>query len=733
MSEAQPREVEDEAEASDAPRYDDDELLALVRHERQRSIGFGDTDSAELTEARETAISYYKGDMINVASEHQVASLPNRSKAVDTVVADAVETVLPDVLEVFIGGDDVATFQATGPDDEKMAADESDYVRQVIFDKNPGFINVYTACKDALISRTGLFYWYPEDYEDTQTRATVQAEHAEALQAVAKAMGQELEPEEQDDGSVALNQTQKLVKVCVEAVPPEDFSVARDTKLPLKDTTYCCLRDRPRVQQLIERGVDPDVARSLKSYEDRNEQVERSRDEAGEHDKTLDGETGDLRVVEVRAHYIRLDMDGDGKTEIWRVLTDAEETVLIEKEEIGQIPFAALTPYINPHRFYGESVADKLIEVQKIKTALLRMLLDSGYFALNQRNYVAQGLANDFTIPDLLNNVPGQPVRGDQPGAVTPLAAGQLNFDSLAALEYAATMAESRSGIVRNAQGLNPDTLHDTAGGALALIAAAQKRVRLIARVFAETGIKDLFLGVHQMLRTSYGEGYARPKAKIGNAWQEIDPSSWPKRDEMAIDVGIGSAGREHDLLVATQRLSLTERAIEIPGAQALLDPSNVHNQLMAWERAAGSKDPDRYWSDPTTPEGQQRLQQMSQQPDPKMAEAQANIQLKQSESQADIELRRVQAQADLELRQSQAATDAQTDMARVQSDHTLKMEQMRQDFALKREQLQAELALERYRLEQELQIQREAAQHRAAAGYAGAMVDNVEPGGEPG
>jgi len=83
-------------------KYDDAALLKIVGEERKRSIGFGEGDNGELTAAREKALDYHKGVM------NDVPSLPNRSKAVDTTVADAIETVLPDVLEILIGGDDIA-------------------------------------------------------------------------------------------------------------------------------------------------------------------------------------------------------------------------------------------------------------------------------------------------------------------------------------------------------------------------------------------------------------------------------------------------------------------------------------------------------------------------------------------------------------------------------------------------------------------------------------------------
>jgi hypothetical protein len=76
---------------------------------------------------------------------------------------------------------------------------------------------------------------------------------------------------------------------------------------------------------------------------------------------------------------------------------------------------------------------------------------------------------------------------------------------------------------VRNAQGLNPDTLHDTAKGAMMLLSAAQKRTRMIARVLAETLIKPLFLGLHSCIREN-SQATARPSFSA-SGFRSIPPS----------------------------------------------------------------------------------------------------------------------------------------------------------------------------------------------------------------
>ena len=698
-------------------RYSDEDLLKIVGEERKRSIGFGEGESGELTTAREKALAYYKGEVADVPS------MPNRSKAVDTTVADAIETVLPDVMEVFVGGEDVATFVPQGEEDELRAQEETDFVQHVVFTENEGFLVLYSAIKDSLLTRTGIIGWHEEEDENTETVA----EGIDREVAAVKLLEQPgAEMETGDDGSISLTMKHLHMKVRIKAYPSEDFTVGRDT-VSLKDATYCAVRDRPRVQELIARGLDPEKCRALKGYASLNGSVEQERDEAGEHDRPSDDATGDLRTVEVRCHFIRLAAEEGGELEIWRVLTDGEERVLLDKDKVDQIPFAALTPYIVPHRFYGESVADKLIQVQQIKTALLRMLLDSGYFALNQRNYVDMSKTNEFTIADLLANEPGRPVRGKGEGAVTPLAAGALNFDIFGALEFASTMAEGRSGIVRNAQGLNPDTLHDTAKGAMALIAAAQKRVRMIARIFAETGIKDLYLGVHRMLRAGYTDKHEPAQAKLRNSWKQITPNQWPERCAMTVHVGVGSAGRDHDMVIGAQRLEMMERLIGLQGGVQgpFVDQANVHNALSSWERANGTKTPELYWTDPKNSPPQ------PPKPDPEMEKAKAELQLKAEEGRANLQMKQAEGQMKAQLDAEQGQRDHELAVMKLEAEMALKREQITAELQLKREQLTAELELKRELGFAQAQVAHETGMAKATAGSTG--TSSVEPGGEAG
>lgn len=658
MPKTEPTEPPDTPEATDRSvrdprsRYSDADFLRIVDDECRRSVGFGEGDTGELARVRIKAQEYRQGRIVDL----QV--IRGRSTAVDSTLADAVDTLMPDVMEVFFGGDDVVSFQADGAADEAQAREETDLVTHVVFHQNDAFRAFHDAVQDALLNRTGLFHWWWEEDEKPITRHEASGpEEAAALAALAQLQKPwtRAQMETRDDGAMAVKLCELRGRVCIRAVPSEDFTVAADT-IALRDAAYCALRDRPRVQELIARGVDRKLARSLPHATSRQDALENARDEAGENDRAGESGVDDLRVVEVRTHYLRIDADDDGEVEIWRVETDAEQRVLLQKERVSQIPFGALTPYLSAHRFYGESLADKLFEVMRIKTVLLRMLLDSGYFALNQRMEVSEEQASEFTIADLLNNAPNVPVRSKTGQAVRPISGGGLGFDVFAAMEFMSTVAEQRSGVVRNAQGLNPDTLHETASGAMQLIAAAQKRVRMICRVFAETGVKDLFLGVHQLLREEFTRDHAPARLKVGQVWREVRPEAWREREALSVHVGVGASGRDRDLAVQSQAIGLTEKVLQMQGGieGPFITAQNVYNRLRAFSRAVGEKSPDLYWSDPAhAPAG---LENHDPDAQAEMAKAQAELQLARERMAAEMALKREEMQLKIQLERERAA-----------------------------------------------------------------------------
>ena len=643
--------------------YSDDEIKSVLRAEREASVGFSATGGEDdLSRQREKALEYIKGEM------KDVPSLANRSSATDSTVADTIETILPDLMEIYTE-EDTVTFEPNGDDDVEAAKYATDLVRKLIFQDNRGWLNLYSAFKDALSVKLGVWKFYSEEMEDVQTQ-TIPAEAKEA----AAAQYPDAEYTQNDDGSYEMTVTIKTRKTRFEAIPPEDFGATDDTVL-IQDTTYCVHRSEPRIQDLIhEQGYDYDKVMLLGSEGEVDDDRDSSRDLVQESQSTPTDSTDMLRRVIIHGHYIKTDFDGELKT--WKIVTNADESVMLDKEEYEDgMPFATITPFINPHRLIGLSMADKTIETQKVKTSLKRMMLDSGYFALNQRLEVADDRSNEFTQGDVLRNEPGMFVRVKTNGAVTPIQSGSLNFDVHGALEYEATQAEMRSGVIRNAQGLNPDSLHDTASGQASILTMTQKRTRMIARAFAETGFKDLCVGMYNLERK-----YAA--------------SDLPERKDMKIE--IGSGGKVEQLQAMQILGGVVAQVVEAQGGPSgpVVDMDSLYQAADKYSDILPIKGLDKIFKQPPPPQPD-----APPPPDPEMEKVKAELQMKQQEMQAA---------------QQAKAQEAQMAQQAKQIEFNMKGEEIRLSNELKREEAAAKVQLMREDAHLKMQLARDKAAFEA-------------------
>ncbi|MEM9600464.1 MAG: hypothetical protein AAF926_05545, partial [Pseudomonadota bacterium] len=466
----------------------ENDLLSVIRAEFDQSIGF--EHDGQLSSARETALRYFKGDM---------SDLPvfgDRSKTVSTDIADTIESILPDIVEILTGSEEVASFQPENEDDEAQAQQETDYINHVVFEQNNGFEIIYSSVKDACLTRTGLFRWQWQEDESLETQnyaeLTDQAFYMARQQGWELVEGDVQEVLVQDPATGAYDQSRFVIRdavlgqthtkgrVVITSFPSEDFAVAPDT-VRLRDASYCVARIRTRKQDLIDEGMDEALVRDLSASEAEalESTVRDARDVADDENTAAPSSVGDLAQVTVHEHHIRVGGD------ILRVITDTDNAVILDAAKVSHIQVSAICPFPIPHRFYGLSLADKLIEVQRVKTGLLRSMLDNVSFSLNQRMEVADSRKNENTMADLINNTPGAPIRTRESGAVNPVRGSSLTFDFGAALETADMMGERRTGVLRGQQGLDSDALHDTASGALTMMTEGQKRVRMMARIFA--------------------------------------------------------------------------------------------------------------------------------------------------------------------------------------------------------------------------------------------------------
>src|SRR5207302_3845558 len=188
--------------------------------------------AARLMEDRTDAMDYYLGDM-----RKDMPAQDGRSRAVSTDVADTIEGMMPGLMDIFAGGDEVVRFEPVGAEDEAAAQQESDYVNHIFMQQNPGFMVLYSFIKDALLSKVGVVkvYWDEREQEERETYLD-QSDDAFALlaQAVVASDGalQIVAHTEKTDPfigalthDVTLLKTRRYAQARVEGVPPEEFGI----------------------------------------------------------------------------------------------------------------------------------------------------------------------------------------------------------------------------------------------------------------------------------------------------------------------------------------------------------------------------------------------------------------------------------------------------------------------------------------------------------------------------
>lgn len=711
-------------------------LKAMLQAEKLDALG---VNTSQLASERSRALDYYYGNMSG-----DMPSMDGRSSAVSTDVADTVEGMMPYLMEIFAGSEEVVKFNAVGPEDEPVAEQETDYVNHVYMQKNSGFLTSYSFIKDALLSKVGIIKvaWETTEREDTETYYNLgQDELAVMLQDPDVEVTKKTD---NADGTFDVELTSKKTYGCAKVfpVPPEEFGISKRART-LRDCVYCYHEPAGKTESdLIRQGYDEAQVRSLPTNSDapRIETISRDTVEMGTRAQTAADEVNTaMRPIRVTEHYIRMDYEGNGKPKLYRVTTGGNELEVLTRGgkpdvvAIDTIPFACMTPIIVTHRFFGRSLADLVIDIQKIKTALYRALLDNMYLANNQRIAVDTTQAHERTLDDLLVNRPGGIVRVKGPNALLPLPSQSIGNFAFPLIEYVDSVREHRTGVSMQAQGTDANALQNQSATAVNVaFTATQAKMKLIARIFAETGFRDLFWLLHATIRKNDRE---QSTVRLRNQWVTVDPRNWKTRDDLTITVGLGTGSKEAQIAHLMTVLGIQKEMLL--GKLPTVTPKNLYNTVAKLVEKVDLKNPEPYFTDPESPQGQQIAQAQAQQPNPEMAEAQGKLQLQAHQAQMQAQMDAAKHQADMQMQQQKIAADSQAKQAELAADAAHKENQIKAEIMLKREQMQAEIQLKREQMVAELALKREQMHLDARTKMHIAENANIDAdtrvGGEPG
>ena len=663
----------------------EDELASKLSQEIEQATGHM---NSELSGQREDNMKYYLGEKFG-------NEIDGRSEIVTTDVRDTVEYIMPSLMRIFTTHQNVAEFEPQGPEDVEMAKQATDYVNYVFNRQNNGFKVLYDVFKVALISKTGIVkhYWeekievsteHYENLTEIEYQAVLANDELEVLQHTEK-MVQEAQLDENGmmvspeiiSHDLKAKRTKTGGQVRVVSVPPEEFLISRRA-VDIESAQFICHRVKKSVSDLILEGYDPKVVENMPSYSQSQAEYNEERLARFSYDDDAippDEGSGANRKIWLDECYTHIDFDGDGIAELRKITKGGNE--ILENIEIDYIPFSTICPLPIPHKFYGMSVADTVKDIQLIKSTIVRNILDNMYLTNNARYAV---LAGQVELDDLLTSRPGGIVRMRAPGAVTPLPTPQISPDAFNMVRYLDQVREERSGVSKMTQGLNPDVLtsHVTSGAISAATESAMQRTELIARIFAETGIKDVFRCIYQLVQRYEDR---EKMVFLNNRFVPIDPSKWKDKLNCTVNVGVGSGSQQSKMQTMSSIMNIMQGLVQNGGMGSLVTPQNIYNAVSEFMAQSGYKNSDMFVSNP----------QMMPPPQP----PQPSIEEKVQQQKAQVELQKLQLQAkELEIETQIKAQELKLK----QEESAINLALKNKDLEIKKSQLELneqELALE--------------------------------------
>jgi hypothetical protein len=458
---------------------------------------------------------------------------------------------------------------------------------------------------------------------------------------------------------VTLRSTRKLAQVRVMGVPPEEFGIERAAR-DIKTCNYCFHDVVTKTEaELIAEGYDKEQIQGLTTYTATTTIESMERDTVQEHMFQQSELNPGARIVKITEHYVRLDYEGNNRPCLYQVVTGGDQGEILKRSgqpaitPFDAMPFAAATPVPMTHRFFGRSIADLVMPTQREKTAMKRGALDNMYMHNNPRVEVAEANAGPNTLDDLLVSRPGGVIRVKTAGGINWQEVPDVTPSIFNALQFLDVELQSRTGLTKQAQGIDANALQNQSATAVSQVfSASQMRLKLVARVLAE-GVRDIFSLVHATIRK---HGQQAQTVKLQNQWINVDPRGWRTRDDMTINVGLGTGGKAQQF-AQTMAIANVQKEMVAAGKTNMVGDRELYNTAAELTRIMGHKNPNRFFKDPS--EINPQTGQLANPPppppvDPKMqaiqAKTQADIQHQQVKTQADAELAKIKADLDAKL-----------------------------------------------------------------------------------
>lgn len=657
-----------QGEIEDREVMSEEELQGVISAEIYDAISFIDDD---IGGNRALATEYYYGAPFGDEED-------GRSQVVSMDVRDTVQGILPSLMRIFFGPERVVEFMPQGPEDVQSADQATDYVDFIFKRDNPGFKILHSAFKDALVRKCGIVkYWWDESVEVSAESFSMLDEQSMMMLVENPDVEISAVREYPIPGAMPMNEAQGIMtpppmmydveikrriksgKVRIEALPPEEFLIDRRAK-SIDEAIFVGHRTMKTVSELVAMGYDYDemveVAGNGNDFD--NNQEYTARNPFAVISTSNNGDPSSKSVLYIEG-YLKVDFDGDGIAELRRICTVGTGNKVIRNEIVADRQFADFCPDPEPHTFFGMCPADVVMDIQRIKSNVQRGILDSLAQAIHPRTAIVEGQAN---MEDVLNTEVGAVIRMRAPGMVQPFVTPFVGQAAFPMLDYLDDIKQTRTGISKAAAGLDADALQSTTKAAVsATVNAAHQHIEMIARIFAETGMRKLFTGILKLVIEN--QDRAR-MIKLRNTFVPIDPRSWDSNMDVIVNVGVGDGTIEDRINILNQVAMRQEMLIKETGPNnPVVSIQQYTNTLTKMLQLAGIKDSQNYFNQLPADF------QLPQPPEPKPTPEEMLTQVQAQSIQADIQKKA----AELQLEREKMIMSDDRERDRIEQDGILK------------------------------------------------------------
>jgi hypothetical protein len=499
----------------------------------------------------------------------------------------------------------------------------------------------------------------------------------------------------------------------IAGVPPEEMRLDRYARTFRESRIVGHERVIP-VDQLIAMGYDRELCMQYIQSQQINEfTMEAQLRNPGRYMSTRIGDG-----VQYGEWYIKIDKDGDGVPELRYICTMGEVHDIVSDEEANRIKFALFSCDPISHTIVGDSLADYTEDIQRIKTNMIRGVLDSLAESINPKTVINELMT---TVDDALNDDLGAVIRtrGDPRAAVMFTQTPFVGQQALPVVQMLNDVLARRTGLSDAAKGLDPKALQSsTMIGVEAVINGAQERIEMLARTLCETGFKDLFTGLYNEICENPNQ---RRTLRIHGKFIPYDTSTFDA--SMAIEVN-PNLGKGSDLVKMLALNQIKQDQQMVMTTYGLANPvcgiPEMLNTITDMLALANIRNVGRYFKTPT-PQQLQQIVSQPRTPDPMAVAAQAQLEKVRSETAKAVgaqALEQQKMQMENQFKYAQLHNKSTYDMQRLQVDARkagVDGDQIEREMQMDNAQAQHDMNLSQQKMQNDIAV----AQQKAAADMA--------------